>query len=69
MGNKKFKNFWENIELLRETRNVYKILGGDQFGVVHAMWDGIVLRVTELGCEDANSIWLAQIEEKCEFLE
>jgi hypothetical protein len=42
------------MKVLREKRTVYKLLGGDQFGVVHAIGDCIVLRVTEMGGEDAD---------------
>ena len=49
-----FTKCWENIKVLRETRTVYKLLGGDQFGVEHAAGDGIVLRVTQMDCEDAD---------------
>jgi hypothetical protein len=40
--------------VLRGKITVYKLLGEDQFGVVHAIGGGIVLRVTELGGEDAD---------------
>ena len=49
-----FTNCWENIKVMRATRTVYKLLGGDQSGVVHAVGDGIVMHVTEMGCEDAD---------------
>jgi hypothetical protein len=49
-----FTKCWENIKVLREIRTVYKLLEGDQFGVVHAVGDGIVLRIIEMGCEDAD---------------
>jgi hypothetical protein len=44
----------KNVELLRETRIVYEVFEGDLFGVIHAVEDGIILRLTEIGCEDAD---------------